>query len=149
MTADFNLVRCSKCGATNRVQTGAEQKAVCGRCKTPLTQQAKPIIVTDENFAGEVEKSPFPVLLDMWAEWCPPCRMIAPVIEQLAVELSGKVRVGKLDVDRNPLTASSFAARSIPTLLILKNGREVDRIVGLQSKEAILSRLQPHISSTK
>lgn len=140
-----DLIRCPKCGATNRVQTGAAQKAICGRCKAPLSERTKPVIVTDGNFAAEVEKSPFPVLLDFWAEWCPPCRMIAPVIEQLAAELAGKARVGKLDVDKNPATASRFQARSIPTLLILKNGREVDRIIGLQSKEAILRRLQVHL----
>lgn len=71
--------------------------------------------------------------------------MLAPIIEQLAVELAGKVRVGKLDVDKNPLTASRFAARSIPTLLILKEGRETDRLIGLQSKDAILRRLKPYL----
>ena len=97
------------------------------------------------NFAEKVEKSPFPVLLDLRLEWCQSCRLIALVIEQLAIELAGKARAGKLDVDRNPATASRFQARSIPTLLILKDGREIDRLVGLQSKEAILRRLQTHL----
>jgi len=142
-----DLIQCLKCGATNRVQASAAQKAVCGRCKTPLqrAEQIKPVIVTDANFAAEVEKSPLPVLLDLWAAWCGPCRMIAPVIEQLAAELAGKARVGKLNVDKNPLTAARFQARSIPTLLILQNGREVDRLIGLQSKEAILHHLQAHL----
>lgn len=140
-----DLIRCPKCGATNRVRTGAAEKAICGRCKTSLSGEAKPVIVTDANFAAEVEKSALPVLLDLWAAWCGPCRTIAPVIEQLATELAGKVRVGKLDVDKNPMTASRFQARSIPTLLILKDGREVDRLIGLHSKEAILQRLQAHL----
>ena len=140
-----DLIRCAKCGATNRVKVVAAQKAVCGRCKTPLSGETKPVIVTDANFAAEVEQSTVPVLLDLWAAWCGPCRMIAPVIEQLARELAGKARVGKLDVDQNPLTASRFQARSIPTLLIFKEGREVDRLIGLQSKEAILRRLQNHL----
>ena len=85
------------------------------------------------------------MLLDMWAAWCGPCRMIAPVIEQLAAELSGRVLVGKLDVDANPQTAAQFRVQSIPTLLILQNGREVDRIVGAAGKAAMLQRLQRFI----
>ena len=92
-----------------------------------------------------MESSHLPVLLDMWAAWCGPCRMIAPTIEALARELSGKVLVGKLDVDANPRTASRFGVQSIPTLLVLKDGREVDRLVGVQSREAILRRLQAHL----
>jgi thioredoxin 2 len=139
------IIKCTSCGANNRVKTGAEEKAVCGRCKTPLQKNTKPIIVTDANFAAEVEKSPLPVLLDLWAAWCGPCRMIAPVIEQLAAELAGKCIVGKLDVDQNQRIAARFSVQSIPTLLILKNGLEVERLVGLQSKEAILRRLQNHL----
>lgn len=90
--------------------------------------------------------SGLPVLLDMWAAWCGPCRMIAPTIEKLAAELAGKVLVGKLDVDANPATASRFHVQSIPTLLIFKDGREVDRLIGLQSREAILRRLENHLN---
>ena len=141
-----DLIRCPKCGANNRVQAGAVQKAICGRCKTPLGGEAvKPVIVTDANFADEVEKSPLPVLLDLWAAWCGPCLMIAPIIEQLAAELAGKARVGKLDVDKNPQTATRFQARSIPLLLILKDGREVDRLIGAHPKETILRRVQAHL----
>lgn len=103
----------------------------------------EPATITDANFAQLVEKSNVPVLLDMWAVWCGPCRMIAPTIELLARELAGKVLVGKLDVDANKRTAARFGVQSIPTLLILKSGREVDRLIGLQSREAILKRLQP------
>ena len=89
-------------------------------------------------------KSPLTVLLDMWAAWCGPCRMIAPTIETLAKDLAGRVLVGKMDVDANPRTSARFGVQSIPTLLILKGGREVDRIVGVQSKEAISGRLKLH-----
>lgn len=83
-----------------------------------------------------------PVLVDAWAPWCGPCHMIAPVIDQLATELAGRVRVVKLNVDDNPRTASRFELRSIPTLLVLKDGREVDRLVGVQPKQEIVRRLE-------
>jgi len=99
-------------------------------------------MVTDANFGEEVERSPLPVLLDLWAPWCGPCRMIAPVIEQLSGELSGRVKVAKLNTDENPMTGSRFNVRSIPTLLILKDGKEIDRIVGACAKQEILRRLE-------
>ncbi|HSK71650.1 MAG TPA: thioredoxin [Pyrinomonadaceae bacterium] len=144
MNAAAQIISCPNCGAKNRVlaKEKAGREPVCGRCKTPLVFEAKPIIVTDQNFAGEVGKSALPVLLDFWAAWCGPCRMIAPIVDALAKELAGKARVGKLNVDENQMTAARFNVQSIPTLLILKNGQEVDRIVGVQSKEAILRRMQ-------
>jgi len=141
---DVRLIRCPACGATNRVPTdklGHGLEPVCGRCKTPLAVDTKPITVTDGTFAADVERSPLPVLLDMWATWCGPCKMLAPVIEELAVDLAGRVRVGKLDVDENPATAARFGVRSIPTLLVLRDGRELDRIVGVQPKQEIARRL--------
>jgi thioredoxin 2 len=116
----------------------------CGRCKRPLPEVAatSPVTVTDATFANEVERSPLPVLVDAWAAWCGPCRMIAPAIDELAVELAGRVRVAKLNVDENPATASRFDLRSIPTLLVIAEGREVDRIVGAQPKQAIRARLE-------
>lgn len=139
------IVRCPKCGANNRVlqNQSAAKAPVCGRCKTPLFTASQPIVVTDGNYAVEVENSPLPVvLLDLWAPWCGPCRMMSPVIDQLAAELAGQIRVGKLNVDENPQTAARFRVQGIPTLLVLKNGREIDRIVGAQSKEAIQRRVQ-------
>ena len=143
--SDPQLIRCSACGATNRVpleKIGQGLCPVCGRCKTALAVEIKPVTVTDANFAAEVERSPLPVLLDMWAPWCGPCGMVAPVVEELAAEMAGRVRVAKLNVDENPATAARFRVQSIPTLLLLKGGRELDRIVGVQSKAAILQRLE-------
>jgi thioredoxin 2 len=142
------IVACANCGSKNRVNFDAalKQQPVCGKCKQPLpTPSTEPVIVTDANFNSVVEKSPLPVLLDLWAAWCGPCRMIAPTIKILASELAGKVLVGKLDVDANPRTQARFGVRSIPTLLILKDGKEIDRIVGAQSREAILKRLRPYL----
>jgi thioredoxin 2 len=139
------VVPCPNCGAKNRVHLDAAlmQQPICGKCKTALpAPSSDPVIVSDANFSSVVEGSHLPVLLDMWADWCGPCRMMAPTISIIASELAGKVLVGKLDVDANPRTAARFAARSIPTLLILKNGKEVDRLVGVQPREAILQRLQ-------
>ncbi|HVE57748.1 MAG TPA: thioredoxin, partial [Pyrinomonadaceae bacterium] len=140
-SAATTIIKCPNCGANNRVSTGesADKKAVCGSCKTPLpTVSSEPVIITDVNFKEIVEKSSLPVLLDLWAAWCGPCRIIAPTIEQLAKELAGKVLVGKLNVDENKATAANFQVQGIPTLLILQNGWEVDRIVGVESKESIL-----------
>lgn len=120
-------------------------QAVCGKCKTPLIASASPVIITDGNFADEVGQSKMPVLVDFWAAWCGPCRMIAPIIDALAKELAGKVKIGKLDVDANQMTAARFHVQSIPTMIIFKDGKEVDRIIGGQSKEAILRRLQQFI----
>jgi len=148
--ADFTTVRCANCGAVNRVaraklEQGLEPK--CGRCKQPLPgTDSAPLIVTDATFAADVERSPLPVLVDAWAAWCGPCRTLAPTIEELAAELAGYVRVAKLDVDTNPATASRFDIRSIPTLLVLAGGREVDRIVGVQPKHAIRARLERFIA---
>jgi thioredoxin 2 len=143
--ADVTSIRCAHCGATNRVpRAKLEQglRPVCGRCKQALPAAATPITVTDATFAAEVERSPLPVLVDAWAPWCGPCRMIAPAIEELAAELAAQVRVAKLNVDENPQTASRFDVRSIPTLLVMVGGREVDRIVGAQPKHAIRERLE-------
>jgi thioredoxin 2 len=149
--AEAALVRCAKCGATNRVARAKLEQGLaprCGRCHTPLSvADGGPVTVTDATFAEVVERSPLPVLLDAWASWCAPCRMIAPVIEELAGEFAGRVRVGKLDVDANPVVASRFGIRSIPTLLVMSGGREVDRIVGVVPKEEIARRLAAVVRS--
>ncbi|MBF50900.1 MAG: thioredoxin [Dehalococcoidia bacterium] len=103
------------------------------------------IELNDSNFDDEVVKSDLPVLVDFWAEWCGPCKMIAPSVEKISEEYSDKLKVGKLDVDSNPNISSTFGIRSIPTLLIFKNGSPVDQIVGAVSKEVISAKVDSHI----
>jgi thioredoxin 2 len=137
------LVKCPACGTTNRIpplQPG--RKAICGKCKAPIDGAGGPVNVTDSTFADEVERSPTPVLLDLWAEWCGPCHMLAPTISQISAELAGRIKVAKLNIDENPRTAARFGVQSIPTLLVLKAGKEVDRLVGVQPKVEILRRLE-------
>jgi thioredoxin 2 len=142
------IIHCPVCGANNRVPLEKIEQGlapVCGRCKNPLPVSIHPLTVTDATFAAEVERSPLPVLLDLWAAWCGPCQMIAPVIEQLAKEMAGRIRVAKLNVDENPVIAERFHIRSIPALLVLKAGQEIDRIVGAQPKSEIVRRLEKTI----
>jgi thioredoxin 2 len=119
----------------------------CGKCKAllpvgPASSDGKPITVTDATFAEQVERAAVPVVVDLWAEWCGPCRMMAPMIDELAAQMAGRVRFAKVNIDENPATASRFNVRSIPTLLVLRDGREVDRIVGMQPKAEIARRLE-------
>jgi len=102
----------------------------------------KPLEFTDSNFEVEVLKSDLPVIVDFWATWCAPCRMIAPIIEDLATTYEGKAKVGKLDVDSNQETAIKYGVRSIPTVLIIKNGKVVDTIIGAVQKNAFIEKLE-------
>ena len=149
---------CPKCGAKNRVDERAASinQAVCGKCGQKLpeiaasgaaTANGKPQVVTDATFATEVvsASASLPVLMDCWAPWCGPCRMIAPVLDQLAAESSGRYKIVKLNVDENPRTSAQFQIRSIPTLLIFKHGKVVDQIIGAVPKQAIAARLNAQL----
>ncbi len=101
--------------------------------------------VSDETFEKEVLQSPQPVLVDFYADWCGPCRALAPIVEEIAHELNSKLKVVKLDVDQNQETAMQYGVQSIPTLLIFKNGKEVERLIGYMSKSKLLSKIELHI----
>jgi len=102
--------------------------------------------LTDENWEAEVLKADSPVLVDFWATWCPPCRMIAPLIDELGRDYAGRVKVGKLDVDRYPDVAGRYGIVSIPTLLVFRNGEVVDQSVGARPREALRALLDTHVA---
>ena len=102
--------------------------------------------VTDKNFESEVLKGDLPVLVDFWAEWCGPCKMIAPIVDQLSEEFENELKVGKLDADEHQEILMQYGIMSIPTLLLFKGGEVVERVVGYQPKESLLAKLEPHFS---
>lgn len=107
---------------------------------------ATPTVVTDETFNQAVLKSDQPILVDFWAVWCGPCRMVAPVVDEIAREQEGKLKVMKLDVDENQNTAMAYGVMSIPTLILFKNGQPVERIVGFRPKGDMEKKILPHLS---
>jgi thioredoxin len=151
------IVTCPNCGAKNRVDDARpDVKPLCGRCRTSLenvsgagaggADDGHPIEVTDATLDRALQAAgDRPVLVDAWAAWCGPCRMIAPTIEQLARESNGRWVVAKLDIDANPNTAQRYRINSIPTLLVFKRGQLVDQLVGLQPKQAISAKLEQHV----
>jgi thioredoxin 2 len=143
------IISCPNCGTKNRVDVEAarQMQPVCGKCGAALDVAAadstKPITLTDATFAREVlDARGVPILVDYWAEWCGPCRMFAPVLDELAAESNGRYRIAKLNVDENPRTAAQYNIRSIPTMLVFKDGTVVDRIVGALPKQEIAARLR-------
>jgi len=116
----------------------------------PLTVEVRTMssamAVTDSDFAQEIEKHEGLAVVDFWATWCGPCRMVAPILDQLAAEYNGKLKVTKLDVDANPSTAMRFNVRSIPTILFFKNGKLVDTVIGALPKAKLEARIQQHLN---
>ena len=141
------LIACPQCHVKNRIpMEKLGQTAKCGKCGTafsiPNTVNDHPVTLTDANFTQEVLQSALPVLVDVWAPWCGPCRMVAPVIEEIAREFAGRVKVGKLNSDENRLIPSQYHIQGIPTLLLFHNGQLADQIVGAVPKQQIVQKLQ-------
>lgn len=141
MTMENIIIKCPSCGTKNRIPSGRLNDApVCGKCRAPLkgvAGTAKPIDITERTFNREVIEHPGAVLVDCWAPWCGPCRMVAPILDELAAEYSGRVKIVKLNTDENPGISSQYGIRSIPTMLIFRNGKQVDRITGALPRQEI------------
>jgi thioredoxin 2 len=140
------IVQCKQCGTRNRVpKSRLGEQAKCGQCGQLLAKPAfKPIEISDQTFNQEVLDVKFkgPVLVDCWAPWCGPCRTVAPVLDQLAMEYAGRVKIVKLNVDENPRTSSQYAIRNIPTMLVFKDGKQINTLVGALPKAEIERHLQ-------
>lgn len=106
----------------------------------------KAIEITDENFQTEVIESSIPTLIDFWAVWCGPCRQVAPIVEQMAAEYEGTLKVGKMDIDHHKIVPQQFGIRSIPTLLLFKNGQVVETIIGAQPRSRLEAKITPHLN---
>jgi thioredoxin 2 len=136
------VIDCPHCSAKNRLKTAlSDQVPICGKCKNPLPWL---INTTDISFRKELETT-MPVLVDFWAQWCAPCRMTAPILEELAREKAGQIKIVKINVDENPTTAGQYNVRSIPTMILFRDGHPVEALVGAMSKDALVQRLSQHL----
>lgn len=135
--AASSIIPCPNCGAKNRTPVAATGRPRCAKCQSDL-----PWLVSadDAMLAAALDTSAL-VVLDLWAPWCGPCRMVAPVLEQLATEYAGRIKVVKVNVDESPRAAATYDARSIPTLVVLDRGRVVDRVIGAQPKPALAQHI--------
>jgi thioredoxin 2 len=130
----MNIVQCDHCGKKNRVPAAVRGTPRCAQCHQPLPWIAD---AGDDDFAEIAEQSTIPVLVDLWAPWCGPCRMVSPVLETLAREYAGRVKLVKVNVDASPATAQRFQARGIPMLVVLREGRVVAQHVGAAGEQVL------------
>ena len=133
------ITPCPQCGAKNRVPAASSGRPQCASCKAALPWIAD---ATDTDLAGALDTRQL-VLVDLWAPWCGPCRMVAPVLEKLAVRYAGRLKVVKVNVDDNPIAARRFDASSIPTLVMIRDGEPVGRVIGAQPEAALAAQIEP------
>lgn len=144
------ILRCSECGGKNRVPVEKlDGHPKCGKCHTPLQTEAvlvdTPITITDGDFEQKVLKSPLPVFLDCWATWCGVCKMTMPVIDQLAADWKGRIRVCRVDVDKAPMVAARFHIQSTPTVLVFDKGQLMDTLVGAVPKNQMIQKMAKYL----
>ncbi|MDX8402411.1 MAG: thioredoxin TrxC [Mariprofundaceae bacterium] len=142
-------IPCVHCGTLNRVEKSALAPEVvdrvrCGKCGDEVLPDA-PVAATDASFTREVERYPLPVLVDFWAPWCGPCRMVAPVLEELAGSLRGRVKIVKVNVDENPRLAAEYGIRSIPTMMLFRGPLLVDQLAGALPAKALRQWIETRI----
>ncbi len=140
---DTGIVQCPACGVKNRTPVATVGKPRCAKCQTDLPWL---VPADDSTIAGALDASPV-VLLDLWAPWCGPCRMVAPILDQLSVEYAGRLKVVQVNVDDSPATSAKFEARSIPTLVVLDRGQVVERIIGAQPKPVLAAAIDKALAA--
>ena len=141
--ADNTITTCPSCAQKNRVLASAAGVPHCAKCRAPIPWL---VDISAASFRTGVEESPVPVLADFWAPWCAPCRMVAPVVERLAGDLAGRLKVAKVNTDEQPALGERFAVRGIPTLILFEGGREKDRVTGALPAQALRTWLETRLS---
>jgi thioredoxin 2 len=144
-TQKTQIVTCPNCGKRNRVPAVADSVPNCGNCHQPLPWLAD---AGDDDFADIVERSPVPVLVDMWATWCGPCRMVSPALERLATDRRGQIKLVKVDVDAAPRLSQRFEIRAVPTLMVFRDGEPIARQAGAAPEPALRSWLDGALSGS-